>query len=68
MKGGKYEKESDYTCKKTEQELDKIWGNIKDADINNLEFCKANNIKYFDTSVNRDKVFKDILKFCMANK
>ena len=56
-----HDKESDYTYTWDEKRLSMHFQDSPKRDKQNYEYCKLNNIKYYDTYDNREEVFKTIL-------
>lgn len=67
-----FENSKDYTTNISKEKLLKIWGDLSLRDQQNIEFCKENNIKYFNAFSNRNKVqsvaIKYVLKMIKSNK
>ena len=61
-----YEQNNDYTKNYNNETLIKLWGDISAIDKENLALCNKNNIKYFDTSNDRDNCFKTIIEYCLS--
>ncbi len=58
----KFEKSEDWTCSRTDEELLEHAQNwIKNSKVFEND-CKINNVKYIDTSYNRDEVLKKLCK------
>ena len=55
------DKENDYTKDWSTERLYKHFYDIVEKDKNNFEFCINNNIKYYDTYVNRKELFDKIM-------
>ena len=58
----KHDCDIDWTYELTDEELDVYCQNILNNSNNIKEICKKNNITYYDTSKNREEIFKKILK------
>ena len=58
----KHDSEKDYTSDWSYEQLKLHFRDTKENDKLNYEFCLKNNIKYYDTFENRDKVFEDIIQ------
>jgi len=58
-----HDKESDYTSKWSKEQIQKHFYNIVDEDKINYAYCIKNNVKYYDTYQNREKVFSEILDY-----
>lgn len=52
---------SDYTNNWTDEQIEKHFHDIIKQDNINYNYCMKNNIKYYDTYTNRNKVFNQIL-------
>ena len=58
----KNDKLNDYTNDWTNEQIYKHFYDIEEKDKNNYEFCKKNNIKYYDTYENRKELFEQIIE------
>ncbi len=61
-----YEQPTDYTATIDNEHLTKLWGNVADEDASNIKICANRDIKYFDTSANRDKVQQQIVQYVLT--
>lgn len=57
----KYDKDSEWTSKMTDDELLNYCDNLVEFNKNIQKYCIKNNINYYDTSFNRDKVMEKII-------
>ena len=58
----KNDKENDYTKEWSGEKIRKHFMDITNKDKCNYNYCNDNNIYYFDTYINREKMFNDIIK------
>ena len=58
----KFDKEYDWTYKLSDEDLMSYANNLYKDNNRIIEFCKNNNMKYYDTSKNREDVFNQILR------
>ena len=58
----KNDKLNDYTNDWTNEQIYKHFYDIEEKDKYNYEFCKKNNIKYYDTYENRKELFEQIIE------
>lgn len=55
------DKEGDYTKDWSEEQIRNHFFDIVDKDRLNYEYCLKNNIKYYDTYINRNEVYEEII-------
>ncbi len=55
-----------YTKQVPDEKLLTLWGDIGSIDKQNIVICKNNNIKYYDTSIDRERVINLIIKNIQA--
>lgn len=55
------DKENDYTKEWPIDNLKKHFYDIVEEDKNNYSYCTKNNIKYYDTYINRENIFREII-------
>ena len=53
--------DSDYTKSWSDEKIKQHFYDIVENDKINYDYCLKNNIKYYDTYINRDKIFRQIL-------
>ncbi len=58
----KFDKEYDWTYKLSDEDLMNYANNLYKDNNRIIQFCKNNNMKYYDTSKNREDVFNQILQ------
>lgn len=55
--------DDDYSKSWSFEKLKKHFYNIEEEDKNNYDFCMSNSIKYYDTYLDREKVFSEVLNY-----
>ena len=58
----KYDSESDYTKKWSLNKIKNHFNDQYEIDRFNYEYCKCNNIKYYNTNIDREKIITKILE------